>query len=442
MRKHTSQVDRSRRKFLTATGVSAAMVGTAGCLGFGDGGGGDNGGARTIEAWAWTPHDEHLKQAAESFDSEHTVEGQEKADMNDLWTTGLQSQSGLPPLALIRAAVLKNAARQGGLESTGDIISEYEDGLFEAAQSRNIIDGEYYSSPNDLGPFILIYNREVFEEAGLPTEPDAVREELVTWNEYMDAAETIESETGAKMLAFGKTEDTLNSMGGGMRTQAGGGWYNSDGEFAFNQPANVEGYEKLVELLDYAEPLEYFTSAYYNAYAQGDVATAVVPGWMIAFWKADVDAEGVFRITTLPRFEEGGHFGTNQGGAGAAIPTFVDEADKEVAIEFIRHWHFSEEGVRAKLEVGIPPTYDPGGDIFDLEDEYFGGQAIWQPVLESADDSPPDYVVPNADVDDLKYGVLQEVTEEGRTVQEALDERQDNMWDTLDDEDKQIETVD
>lgn len=442
---------RERRDVIKALGAGALSLGVAGCLGgesdggdggSGDGGSGDDGGQSTpmpqsFEVWAWNPHPPHLQTAGELFNeqSSHTVTGVEKSGLAELWTTGLQSQSGLPPLALIRQWVLSGAARNDGLVKTQDVVSKYDDGLFTISKTLNRVDGEFYNFPSDTGPWVLFYNTELFAEAGLPTEPEAVREEFPTWNEYMSAAETLEQATGAKMLTF--SAENVGTMPG-LRSQAGGGWYDDQGEFAFDQPANVETYELLVDLLDYAAPYELFSNRYWQAYTDGEVATLPGPAWLIWFFKNSVDAADKFRITTLPRFKEGGAFGANWGGVGAAIPFFKSEAEKRAAAEFAEFWHFSEEGVRAKLENGVPPAYDPGGDVWNLEDEYFGNQAIWQPVRESAEDSPPAYRLLNWDVYTSSTGVLKEVTEGSTSIQAVLDARQEEMLTQLDEGDKSV----
>ena len=112
-------LDQTRRDLLKTLGAGSVAVSLAGCGGVtgGDSGGGETNvediDATTVESWAWDPHSQHLKQMADSYseDSKHTVEGATKSGMDELWTQGLQSESNIASLTLIRTLVLKNSAK-------------------------------------------------------------------------------------------------------------------------------------------------------------------------------------------------------------------------------------------------------------------------------------------------------------------------------------------
>src|SRR5690606_32909089 len=58
----------------------------------------------------------------------------------------------------------------------------------------------------DTGPTALFYREDLFAEAGLPTDPEEVTKELATWDDYIAAAEKLQSATDAKMF------DTINRV--------------------------------------------------------------------------------------------------------------------------------------------------------------------------------------------------------------------------------------
>jgi len=442
-------LDQTRRDLLKTLGAGSAAVSLAGCGGVtgGDSGGGETNvediDATTVESWAWDPHSQHLKQMADSYseDSKHTVEGATKSGMDELWTQGLQSESNIASLTLIRTLVLKNSARQGGMIDVHDQITEYSDGIFDVAKTRMQVDGQWWSYPNDLGPVVLLYNTEVFSEAGLPTEPADVEEELQTWQQYMQAAETIKSEQGADMLAFGPS--ATNGLVGGtgaLPTQAGGGYYNDDGEFEFDQQANVDAYKNLVELNEYGAEISWFSGDFWDGFRNNDLATFPAPGWAFQFFRRTLDSDitNRFRVATLPRFGEDGAFGTNYGGASAGIPFFKSNAEIAVARDFAEFWHFTEEGVAAKLDFGMPPAYGAHEEPFQREVDDFGGQTVWMKVRESAENCPPQYAEPNPDVPSIGEGVLQDVIDGNSDVEDALSSRQEEMEGTLSEEGESV----
>lgn len=54
--------------------------------------------------------------------------------------------------------------------------------------------------PMDTGPTALFYRADFFEEAGLPTDPTEVSEQLSTWDDYIAAGEKLKEATGLKMF--------------------------------------------------------------------------------------------------------------------------------------------------------------------------------------------------------------------------------------------------
>ena len=53
-------------------------------------------------------------------------------------------------------------------------------------------EGAMIALPIDTGPTALYYRADLFEEAGLPTEPEDVHEQLGTWDQYFEAGQKLQ----------------------------------------------------------------------------------------------------------------------------------------------------------------------------------------------------------------------------------------------------------
>jgi ABC-type glycerol-3-phosphate transport system substrate-binding protein len=424
--------------------MCAGLIGATGLAGCGGSGGSENGndangGVTTpteIGAWGWGNHAKHLKATAEKYNQENepTVVAKQKSGFKELWTTGLRSRSNLASLAMIRSDSLEPAVRNDGVVEVHDTVVDYADGLWDVSKTRHTVDGRFHSFPNDLGPMILVYNKGLFADAGLPSEPSSVEQEMPTWKEYMQTAETIKSETGAEMHGFGI--NSVTNLYQLLRTQAGGGWYNDDGKFQFDQTANVEALRTFLELAEYGADVPLRNAKHWQAMKEGDIACLIAPAYYTAFLTSGVgdDGKGLFRYAKPPRFKEGRAFGSNRGGATAAIPFFKSERQQALAKDFANVWQFSETGVGAHMDAGMVPAYTPDESVFDRPVEYFGGQPIWQKIRASGENCPYQFRAPNIDVQDMIDGIVKQAANEPNKIDTMFERLNEKMVDTVSEE--------
>ncbi|GAF20371.1 sugar binding secreted protein [Bacillus sp. JCM 19046] len=64
-----------------------------------------------------------------------------------------------------------------------DLEGDYLDWKWQQASSD---DGSVIGIPTDIGPMAMAYRVDLFEEAGLPTDPDEVAEVMSTWDDYIE----------------------------------------------------------------------------------------------------------------------------------------------------------------------------------------------------------------------------------------------------------------
>ena len=82
----------------------------------------------------------------------------------------------------------------------GDFTKEYVD-MFTK-------DGNVYGIPNLVAPMLFAYNKTLFEEAGIKAE------DIVTWDDFIEAGKVLKDKTGVDMLCMAESRNdaTYRSM--------------------------------------------------------------------------------------------------------------------------------------------------------------------------------------------------------------------------------------
>lgn len=154
-------------------------------------------------------------------------------------------------------------------------------------------DGRVIGYGTDIGPVGLCYNRTLFEAAGLPGEREAVAElfggDDATWEQYFDLGTQYKEATGKAWY------DHSGFLWNTMVNQLDSGYYTADGEL--DVVGNADLQERLGWIADGAEAgLSAGLSAWdWNggkAFADGDFATFVCPGWMLSVVQGTTEAGG------------------------------------------------------------------------------------------------------------------------------------------------------
>ena len=195
----------SRRRFVQAGAVAAAL-GLAGCSGGdgGDGGGGDGGGGTSIGpvevVHGWTGGDGQAagQNLLEAFEEEYTntdvdwnpVGGGANTNLNAVVANRLQNND--PPGVFANWPGKWMTRYEGVLGDVGDVWDEegFEDAHVEEAQELHQQNGAYRGVPVGSHRLnCLFYNVSVVEEAGV--DPDS----LTSIDAFVEALDTVSTET-------------------------------------------------------------------------------------------------------------------------------------------------------------------------------------------------------------------------------------------------------
>ncbi len=337
----------------------------------------------TLVFWEFgnTGYDVLIEEYVEA--NPHVTIKLQNSDMNDLHDnlfTSISAGTGAPDITMIEEAQIeryRNAEHaftnlfDHGAEAVRD---NYLDWVFQNGENA---DGNFlFGLPTDIGPTVMYYRTDVFEEAGFDSSPDAVAELVATWEDYERVAAEIFEKTGKQMT------DGAELIFNARRDQATLQYFNPDGELIVEDHDQIKaGYDYTVGLLEQGliGDVPLWTPEWFSGMGDGSYATMLAPAWMQGVIKDNEPQEGVWSITTMP---EGAG---NWGGSYLAVPAETDNAEE--AYKFIEWLTAPEQQLKSFLDYGLfpsaPAVYDMD-EFVNFEDPYFGGIPTAQIFSEAA----------------------------------------------------------
>lgn len=149
----------------------------------------------TITIWSWDVALAHLEAEAEKFQEIHpNVEFQfEEMGVSQVYskiTTCLQSGIGLPDVVSLEGEQMAKFGEKFP-DKFVDFTSEIsQDEFLPVKISECTVNGKVVAFPWDAGPCGMFYRTDIFEEAGVKAE------DIVTWDDFIEAGKTIKEKTG------------------------------------------------------------------------------------------------------------------------------------------------------------------------------------------------------------------------------------------------------
>jgi ABC-type glycerol-3-phosphate transport system substrate-binding protein len=326
------------------------------------------------------------------------------AEVGQNLALAIQGGTGAPDVALMENPQIPRIVDLGGVIDLTERIGDDVEDFNPSALNLGLKDGRYYSVPWDIGPAVLYYRRDIFEAAGLPSDPESVDELVATWDSFFEVCQTIRTEMGLPCFAMNKASN-YGDVWTNILWSMGEGWWDAENRLTVNSPVAVQALEELGRFWEadlVSDDLEW-TDGWYatlnEVQLEGGtvqpVATLPIAAWMGGFLKnwAAADASGLWGVARFPAFEEGGVRSGNQGGSSYVIPE--QSQNVEAAWAFIEYVN-STQSQLALFEYGdIFParlsTYD--SPIFSEPDPYFGDQPVREVYAESARTMPEANIV-------------------------------------------------
>ena len=239
--------------------------------------------------------------------------------------------------------------------------------------------GAAYAMPWDSGPVAMFYRRDFYEAAGV--DPATIK----TWDDFIAAGKKVrEANPDVVMIQGDLNGDTeIFRM---MANEQGCGYFSEDAQsITVNKPGCVVALETLKRLTDAGVLAAGNWDEKIQSNNAGTVATQMYGGWYEGTVRstAPEDQAGKWGVYPMPSVTADGSHAANLGGSSLAIASSSDS--KEAAFAFLKHALVTNEGqVKMLKEYGLVPSL-----LTAIEDPYvaeaqpfWGGQAVWQTILE------------------------------------------------------------
>lgn len=393
-----------RKQKVTALMLTAAMVTglLAGCGGSGDSGNdaqantsSDGKPSGKIVVGGWPSGDEAFKAALEGFNEEYPdieVEFQftDTTAHHQALQTALAAGSGAPDVAMVEGAYIAQYRDSSALTNLYDDpynADELKDDFvaYKWDQAVSSDGSRLVAIPWDIGPCTYFYRTDVFEECGLPTDPEEVAQLMSTWDGVLEVAEAV-SIPGERWLlpdaAYLYNELFCNRD-----------YYDEDLNLQLEREGDLECLDAVIKMREngWDMNVDMWSNEAYAAYADGTCVSVATGAWFGGFLKTDIDPEGAghWGVTTLP----GSVKSSNWGGSFLVIPE--QSENKEAAWAFVEYMLATPEAQNTMFEaVDYYPAYMPAWEdsaIYDAEDPYFGGQQTKKLWAEIAAELEPVY---------------------------------------------------
>jgi ABC-type glycerol-3-phosphate transport system substrate-binding protein len=394
-----------------------------------------------LTIWCWkAAWDDSIVKAGlvDAFKAEHPgVEIEaviySPGDLYQKLPLALQAGTGAPDIACVESSHLAQLVALGGLADLTDKAQPYKDKMNAYKWADAELEGNIYAMPWDSGPVVTYYRRDVFEAAGLPSDPESVSAALATWDDYFNVCQTIKEKTGSDCFAHNKANNygRLYEM---VLWQQGLGYYNAKGEVTVDSPENIATLEMLKKFWDanlVSDQLEW-TDPWYAELAAMDkpVATLVEAAWMGVFLKSWIapGTEGKWGVAWMPAFKAGQVRTANDGGSNFVITDQSQNKDTAWAFtEFLFGKPASQVAIFKAADI-FPSLEEAYSDPYFKEtDSFFADQAVRETYVEAVKIVPVGYVYGPyyKEMNGFVATAVQKVATGQMSVEEALKEAAD-----------------
>lgn len=367
----------SRRDVLRSGGLAGllglGLVSLPGCSSSSSGaaGGATAGGVEDMSLWYWGGglSDAVVKAAVTQFASTVTltpaqIEGDFKAKLQTTLTGGqaIPSITGVKgeDMPYFRAA----SAKFVDLNTLGaKEIAAKATGLEWKWKEGQDLSGKQIGFPIDIGPTAMFYRTDLFEKAGLPTDPAAVGDAVKTWDSFYELGQTLHGKVPTTFPV-----DQLSSVWNIAIGQTSQRFVTAENTFVGDSDELHEAWKNTVK----AQALGLNANASQTRdqdLANGKIGAVFGAAWFaLDLQNAAGDTSGTWKVANNPVKP------TNFGGSFLTIPTATKDPKK--AFEIIS-WILSTDNQGKSFEDAKIFPADPAAwalPALTQGSEFFGGQ--------------------------------------------------------------------
>ena len=305
------------------------------------------------------------------------------AEAQNKFKTAAASGSGAPDILRAEVAWVPEFASLGYLYALdGTPLLEEKDDFLPTPLSSNVYDGKTYGVPQVTDTLGLMYNKALFEKAGLDPENPPT-----TWDEVKTAAEALKSKAKVDGIYVNSAGYFLLPFIYGE----GGDIVDADAQkILINSPEAVTGIETAVDLVKSgAAPKPDAADSYgtmMTLFKEGKVGMIINGPWEVANIDGDPKFGGFDNLGVAAVPAGSAQSGAPVGGHNYVIYEGMDAAKADAAIAFVNFMSSAESQAFIAEELGLLPTRQSAYDMPEVAEN--PKVAAFQPALESAKPRP------------------------------------------------------
>jgi cellobiose transport system substrate-binding protein len=350
----------------------------------------------------WYPknsiNDRLLAQVSQVFPNIRIRAQKIGGDFDAKFRVTLAGQSNIPDLVALNyniATYFPDADQFVNLLTlgAGALKNEYLGWKWDLATTS---DGKLIALPMDIGPTVLFYRTDLFQQAGLPTDPNVVAARIDSWDAYIRAGQQLQNALHGKVYMF----DDIDTVFEQIMSQGSLEYFDRANNYIGDQSQvkRAWAYASRVAQLGLSAKAVVGTTEWDAALNNGSVASFVGASWMESYLVQRAQATaGLWRITQAP----GG--AGNNGGSYLAITKACAHPREayEVMQWLLSPSHQVQTFLSNKLFPSTPASYDD--PRMYRPDAFLGGQATTKIFGQAAKQIKLSYLGPESTTVDAVF---------------------------------------
>lgn len=270
----------------------------------------------------------------------------------------------------------------------------------------------------DVGSLAICYRKDLFEQAGLPTDREAVSALWPSWADYLATGKKFAEAKLPGVSFFDAAGNVFNAI----VAQSPVGYFDKDDQLALedNDGIGLAWDITTQGITDgLSAKLAPFSPEWNTGFQKGTFATVTCPAWMMGYITEQApDAAGKWDIAGVP----GG--GGNWGGSFLTVPKQGEHAKEAAELAaFLTNPEAQKKIFLDKGNLPSQPALYEDPDIANLTNDYFSGAPVGQIYAASAESLEGQYRAPkDGDVKTAVGNALTRIEEGQQTPDEAWEQ--------------------
>ena len=291
--------------------------------------------------------------------------------------TAAEAKSGAPDILRAEVAWVPEFASLGYLYALdGTAALEDKSDYFETPLSSDVFEGKTYGVPQVTDSLALLYNKKLFEKAGIDSPP-------TTWDEVAQDAKLLKSKAGVDGIFLNPAGYFLLPFMYGE----GGDMVDTDAkQIVVNSDANVQGVTEAQKLVksgaSVRPPASDAYPAMMTAFTEGKVGMIINGPWEVNNIRNAKDFGGIenLGVAAVPSGSKAA--GAPVGGHNYVVWSGMDDAKADAAVAFINFMNSADSQAFLADKLGLLPTRKSAYEIASVKNNPV--ISAFKPVVDAA----------------------------------------------------------